>query len=122
MCPNPLAERLAAPLFVQVRGLEGKGIQDQRNGEQAANCHTKYVRYTSVVLRHFPSSPFIRVSAASHGSIMPNHAVGRSDGDHKIVDCNQTYYAHGQIIIQPPRAAISRALSRNLNRVRSLGL
>jgi hypothetical protein len=49
---------------VQVHALEGKGIQNQRNGEQAANRRTKYLRDTSVVLGHFSIAPIHPGSSA----------------------------------------------------------
>ena len=49
---------------MQVHALEGKGIQNQRNGEQAANRRTKYLRDTSVVLGHFSIAPIHPGSSA----------------------------------------------------------
>jgi len=51
-------------VFVQVHALGRKGIQDQHNGEQAANRHTENVRGASVVLGHF-DLPFIRLNRVS---------------------------------------------------------
>ena len=49
---------------MQVHALEGNGIQNQRNGEQAANRRTKYLRDTSVVLGHFSIAPIHPGSSA----------------------------------------------------------
>jgi len=56
-------------VLVQVHALGGKSIQDQHNGEQTANRHTKNMRDTSVMLGHFRSPPFIPAQPRLMGAL-----------------------------------------------------
>jgi hypothetical protein len=57
------------------------------NRQPTATPTVCVIRLSCLVIFDRPHSSRL---TASHGSIMPNDGSGRSDGDHIMVDCNQT--------------------------------